>query len=117
MSLQILWVARPADAPTAAKQHLDKTLLLQPEKRLPHRRARDAKTHADFGFREAVAGHQAELGDVAFELCVNVIGTRTMDRHRGNDQLTQSGQQTHMCRDYAPAFRRAQPSLTLASCA
>ncbi len=60
------------------------SFLLQLEKRLPNRRARDRQTHTDFGFYEAIVGHQAELGDVAFELCVNVCRARWMNHHSVN---------------------------------
>jgi hypothetical protein len=64
-------------APAAAKQHLDEALLLQPEQRLAHRRARHAQAFADLVLGEAVAGHQLELGDVALELRVHLVGART----------------------------------------
>jgi hypothetical protein len=71
-------------APAAAKQHLDETFLLQPEQRLPHRRARHAEPLADLVLGEAVAGHQLEFGNVALELFVHLVGARAMDmRNRG----------------------------------
>jgi hypothetical protein len=61
-------------APAAAKQHFDKALLLQPEQRLAHRRARHAEPLADFVLGETVAGHEDEVGHVALELRVDLVG-------------------------------------------
>ena len=85
-------------APAAAEQHFDEAFLLQPEQRLAHRRARDAQPLADLVLGEAVAGHQAELGDVALELRVDLVGARAErgDRWRGRRVARSDGRHAAM---------------------
>ena len=67
-----------ADLPAGSKVHLHEAFALQPEQRLADRRARDAQAGGDLGLGEAVAGHQAELGDIVLHFVVDGVCERGM---------------------------------------
>src|SRR5205085_210432 len=95
--------------PAAAEQHLHEALLLQAEQGLAHRRAADAQPLAEFVLGTAVTGHQLELGDVALELLVDLVGPGAVHagRHTGSAGTFESG--GHVRRSSRARLRRAAP--------
>src|SRR3954467_4892234 len=74
-------VERP-HAPAALRVDLHVALALEAEERLAHRSARDVRAGGDLVLREARAGKQAELEDVALQRAVDRLGEVLRGRNR-----------------------------------
>src|SRR5262249_15632922 len=69
-------------APAALRVDLHVALALEAEQRLAHRGTRDAGARGDLVLREARAGKQAELEDVALQRAVDRLGEIFRGRNR-----------------------------------